>query len=335
MEYRDDLRDRSRAVGLEGTLVYATSPLRSLSLGYTISHREVLDYGFGDNLDPIDYLPLLGLADSATVGSLGTTVNRSALTLDGSWGELDEFANPRRGYVLRPRVSLTLPGFNTNEYVLLDMGAAAFLPLTDRIGFTLRSSAGRIFPFGRSVRGTGSESPFVSLLRLNDVTFTAGGTREVRGWGSQLVGPKLPQVQFRDEGGVRTAFAQRYAPIGGLARLQSSLELQLPLPGFDEKWQSFVFLDGARVWTPDDRFSLDAGELEQDRFFLGTGVGIGYETVVGAVQVSLGYKLNPSALDIRDPDDVLRALEEGRSIGTVPTDSRRRLQLHFSVGATF
>ena len=335
VEYRDDLRDRSRAVGLEGTLVYATSPLRSLSLGYTISHREVLDYGFGDNLDPIDYLPLLGLADSATVGSLGTTVNRSALTLDGSWGELDEFANPRRGYVLRPRVSLTLPGFNTNEYVLLDMGAAAFLPLTDRIGFTLRSSAGRIFPFGRSVRGTGSESPFVSLLRLNDVTFTAGGTREVRGWGSQLVGPKLPEVQFRDEGGVRTAFAQRYAPIGGLARLQSSLELQLPLPGFDEKWQSFVFLDGARVWTPDDRFSLDAGELEQDRFFLGTGVGIGYETVVGAVQVSLGYKLNPSALDIRDPDDVLRALEEGRSIGTVPTDSRRRLQLHFSVGATF
>ena len=132
-----------------------------------------------------------------------------------------------------------------------------------------------------------------------------------------------------------TPFAERYSPIGGLARVQTSAEVQLPLPGFDAKWQTFVFLDGARVWTPDDRFSLDAGELDQDRFYLGTGAGIGYETVVGAVQVALGYKLNPSALDQRNPDEVLQALQEGRPISTVPTDSRRRLQLHFSIGATF
>ncbi len=335
VEYRDDLRDRSRAVGFEGTLVFATSPLRSLSLGYNLSHREILDYGFGDDLQPVDYLPLLGLEDSASVGTLGTTVNRSALTLDASWGELDEFANPRQGWVLRPRVSVTLPGFNTSEYVLLDLGASAFLPLTDRIGFTVRGSAGRIFPFGRSVRETGSESPFVSLLRLRDVTFSAGGTRDVRGWGSQLVGPKLPEVRFREEDGVTSAFAERYSPIGGLARVQTSAEVQLPLPGFDAKWQTFLFLDGARVWTPDDRFSLDAGELDQDRFFLGTGAGIGYETLVGAVQVALGYKLNPSALDQRDPDEVLQALAEGRPIRTVRAESRRRLQLHFSIGATF
>jgi hypothetical protein len=51
--------------------------------------------------------------------------------------------------------------------------------------------------------------------------------------------------------------------------------------------------------------------------------------------VALGYKLNPSTLDQRDPDEVLQAMQEGRPIGTVPTDSRRRLQLHFSIGATF
>jgi outer membrane protein insertion porin family len=335
VEYRDDLRDRSQAVGFEGTLVYATSPLRSISLGYTISHRKILDYGFGDDLDPVEYLPLLGLADSATVGSLGTIFNRSTLTLDGSWGVLDEFANPRRGYVVRPRASVTLPGFNTSEYLLLDVGATSFLPLTDRIGFTVRGSAGRIFPFGRSVREAGSESPFVSLLRLREVTFSAGGSRDVRGWGSQLVGPKLPQVRFREEAGEQIAFAERYSPVGGLARLHGSAEVQMPLPGFDEKWQTFAFLDGARIWTPDDRFDLDAGELEQDRFFLGTGVGIGYETVVGAVQVALGYKLNPSALDVRDPDEVLEALEAGQPLSSVPEDSRRRFQLHFSIGATF
>jgi len=335
IEYRDDLRDRSQAVGFEGTLVYATSPLRSLSLGYTLSHREILDYGFGDDLDPVEYLPLLGLADSATVGVLGSTINRSAITLDGSWGELDEFANPRKGYALRPRLSVTLPGFNTSEYLLLDLGASAFLPINDRIGFTLRGSAGRIFPFGRSVRQTGSESPFVSLLRLRDVTFSLGGTRDVWGWGSQLVGPKLPEIRFQEDGDVTTATAERYTPVGGLARVQSSAELQLPLPGFDAKWQSFVFLDGGRVWTPDDRFALEEGELEQDGYFLGTGVGIGYETLVGAVQVALGYKLNPSELDERDPEEVLQALIDGRPITDVPTDGRRRLQLHFSIGATF
>jgi outer membrane protein insertion porin family len=335
IEYRDDLRDRSQAVGFEGTLVYATNPLRSLSFGYSISHREILDYGFGDDLEPIEYLPLLGLADSASVGTLGSTINRSAVTLDGTWGMMDDFANPRRGYVVRPRVSVTLPGFNTSEYVLLDLGASAFLPLNNRIGFSLRGSAGRIFPFGRSVRLTGSESPFVSLLRLRDVTFSLGGTRDVRGWGSQLVGPKLPEVRFRDEAGTTTAFAERYSPIGGLARVQSSVALQLPLPGFDAKWQTFLFLDGGRVWTPDDRFALGAGVLDQDDFFLGTGFGIGYETLVGQVEVALGYKLNPSDLDERDPDEVLQALIDGLPISTVPTSGRRRLQLHFSIGATF
>ena len=335
VEYRDDLRDRSQAIGFEGTLVYATSPLRSISLGYSLSHREVFDFGFSDDLDPIEFLPLLGVEDSAAVGSLGTIFNRSTLTLDGSWGKLDAFANPRRGYVLRPRASVTLPGFNTSEYLLLDFGATGFYPLTERIGFTLRSSVGRIFPYGRSVDDALDESAFVSLLRLRDVTFSAGGSRDVRGWGSQLVGPKLPEVRVRQEAGQDVYFAERYTPVGGLSRLHASAEVQMPLPGFGDKWQTFAFLDGARIWTSDERFDPNAGELGEDRFFMGTGVGIGYETVVGAVEVALGYKLNPSALDVRDPDDVLQALRAGEPIDSKPTDSMRRFQLHFSIGATF
>jgi outer membrane protein insertion porin family len=334
-EYRDDLRDRSQAVGFEGTLVYAISPLRSISLGYTLSHREVFDFGFSDDLDPIEFLPLLGLEDSASVGSLGSIFNRSTLTLDGSWGKLDAFANPRSGYVLRPRASITLPGINTSEYLLLDFGATGFYPLTERIGFTLRSSIGRIFPYGKSVDQALDESAFVSLLRLRDVTFSAGGSRDVRGWGSQQVGPKLPEVRVRQEAGEDVFFAERYTPVGGLSRLHASAEVHMPLPGFDEKWQTFAFLDGARIWTSDERFDPNAGELAEDKFFMGTGVGIGYETLVGAVQVALGYKLNPSALDVRDPDDVLQALRTGQPIATTPTDSRRRFQLHFSIGATF
>ncbi|MFL5515819.1 MAG: outer membrane protein assembly factor [Gemmatimonadales bacterium] len=334
-EYRDDLRDRSKALGFTGTLVYAESPLRSVSLGYTISHREVLDYSFSSGLDPLDYLPLLRLADSATVGTLDNTINRSVLTLQGSWGHLDQFANPRQGYVLRPKAEITLPGFNTSEYLLLDMGAAAFMPLGRQLGFTVRGGLGRIVPYGKSLDNVGEESPFTSLLRLRDVTFTAGGTRDVRGWGSQLVGPKLPEVQTADQGGVTVPAADRYTPVGGLARATASAEIHAPVPGLGDKWDAYAFLDGGKIWIPDERFALNAGELDQDKFFFGTGIGFGYETVVGAVQVALGYKLNPSPLDIRDPNEVLTALAAGRPIDDVATSQWRRLQLHFSIGATF
>jgi outer membrane protein insertion porin family len=336
VEYRNDLRDRSRAVGFESSLAYAAGPLRSISLGYSISHRRILDYGFGENLDPIEYLPLLGLADSADAGRLGKDRNRSSITLQGSYGRLDKFANPRRGYVVRPRIEITTPDrFSTSEYLLLDLGATAFLQLTSSIGFTLRAGAGRIYPFGRSVRQIGEESPFVSLLRLGDVTFTAGGTRDVRGWGSQLVGPKLPEVRLESQDGQTRTVAQRYAPVGGLGRLLGSAEVQLPLPGFSDAWQTFLFFDTGRIWTPDRRFALNAGELDQDDYFASVGAGIGYETVVGAIQFAVGYKLNPSALDLRSPQGVLEALEQGRPLSSVPTESRRRLHLHFSIGSSF
>jgi outer membrane protein insertion porin family len=334
-EYRDDLRDRSRAVGLESSLVYAAGPLRSITLGYLLSHRRILDYGFGDDLDPVEYLPLLGLAEPDAAGRLGPERNRSAVSLQGSYGRLDQFANPRRGYVLRPRIEVTTPGFNTSEYVLLDLGATAFLPLTSRIGFTLRAGAGRIYPFGRSVREVGQESPYVSLLRLSDVLFTAGGTRDVRGWGSQLVGPKLPAVRQESQDGQVQTIAERYAPVGGLARLLGSVEVQLPLPGMSDKWQSFLFFDNGRIWNPDSRFALNAGELDQDDYYSAVGAGVGYETVVGAIQLAVGYKLNPSALDLRSPEGVLQALTEGRPLSSVPTENRRRWHLHFAIGSTF
>jgi outer membrane protein insertion porin family len=336
IEYRNDLRDRSHAVGFESSLAYAAGPLRSISLGYSISHRQILDYGFGANLDPIEYLPILGLADSNAAGQLGTVRNRSTIALQGSYGRLDQFANPRKGYVLRPRIEVTTPGgFNTAEYLLLDVGGTAFLPLSSRVGFTVRVGAGRIYPFGRSLSQIGQESPFVSLLRLGDVPFTAGGTRDVRGWGSELVGPKLPEVSIETQDGATDTIAQRYAPVGGLARLLGSAEVQLPVPGMGEAWQSFLFFDSGRIWTPDNRFALNAGDLDQDKFFASVGAGIGYETVVGAIQVAVGYKLNPSALDVRSPSGVLDALETRQPLGSVPTENGRRWHLHFSIGSSF
>ena len=335
-EYRNDIRDRSVAAGLEGSLVYAPSQFQSLTLGYSISYRRIYNFGFGENLDPSVYLPLLGLASPAQAGTLEKSRNSSVISLEGSYGRLDRIADPRQGYMLRPRVEITTPFFNTGEYLLLDMSATAYVPLSKRVGFTFRAGGGRIFPYGNSLDNVGSESPFVSLLRLREVTFTAGGARDVRGWGTQLVGPKLPEVKFESgSGGAVDTVADRYAPVGGLARLIGSAELQVPLPGFGEAWRGFFFFDTGKIWSPDTRFALNAGELDQDKFYAAVGAGVGYTTVVGALQVAVGYKLNPSPLDLRSSQDVLGALSSGNPIDPLPTSGRRRLHLHFSIGSTF
>jgi outer membrane protein insertion porin family len=335
VEYRSDLRDRSAAVGFESSLVWSPAPLRSLSLGYSISYRRVYDYGIGSDLQPEEYLPLLGLVAPGAAGTLDDTRHRNTLSLEGSYGRLDRIANPRKGYVIRPRVETTLPGFNTSEYFLMDLGATAYLPLTRTIGFTVRGGAGRIYPRGRSIAGSADESPFLSLLELGDVSFTAGGTRDVRGWGTLLVGPKLPQVQLEQSGDSTIATADRYTPVGGLARLVASVELHFPMPGLSDQFQPYVFYDGGRIWVPDSRFALNAGVLDEDAFYQAVGMGIGYTTVVGAIQVAVGYKLNPSPLDLRSPQDVLTALANGTPIEDAPTSNARRFHLHFSIGATF
>jgi hypothetical protein len=56
---------------------------------------------------------------------------------------------------------------------------------------------------------------------------------------------------------------------------------------------------------------------------------------VGAVQLAVGYKLNPSPLDLRSPDDVLDAREAGLPATAADPSSSRRWHLHFAIGSSF
>ena len=107
------------------------------------------------------------------------------------------------------------------------------------------------------------------------------------------------------------------------------------MPLLSEAFQPYVFYDGGRIWTPDSRFALNAGELDEDKFYQSVGIGIGYETVIGAIQVALGYKLDPSPIDLRSPEDVFNALSTGTPIDAAPTSSLRRFHLQFSIGSSF
>jgi outer membrane protein insertion porin family len=331
-EYRDDLSDKSAAIGLSTILLYRIAPLSSVALQYQFSARRIYEYRFGDVSAGLSLFEFLVNRNPALIDSLGRNIDKSSLTLTGSFSRLDDLANPRRGWLLRPSAELTLPAaLTTSQFARLDLTGSGFYPLGRNVVLASRISAGRLFPFGKSVPAPGENSIF-DFIRLRDESMTAGGTNDVRGWGSRQLGPKFPQVEARIEGSDTIYNSDQYVPVGALARLTGSLELRLPAPGLPSAWGVHFFLDGGRVWTPDDRF-LQALPVPGDTdFHFSAGTGLSYLTPVGAVRLSLGYKLNPSELDLRSENDVLNAVVNGLPVSSVPPEWGRRLHLHLSLG---
>jgi outer membrane protein insertion porin family len=331
-EYRDDLQDRSISVGISAIFLYRLASLSTIALEYKYEASHIYEYRLGNSSDgTVSLARLLALQFPAIQDSLGRNPQKSSFTLTGSFGKADNLANPRRGWAIRPRAEITVPGgITTVQFGRLDLTVSGYHPVSRKSTLAARMSVGRLFPFGESVPLPG-DSPAFSLIRLRDETMTAGGTDDVRGWGSRLLGPKFPAVEAHIEGSDTTFTADHYVPAGMLARFAGTLELRFPCPGLSSSWGAQIFLDGGKVWTPDDRFKLPLLEKDTDlRFSLGTGIS--YQTPVGAIRLSLGYKLNPSALDIRDPAAVLQALEQGQPASSVETDWLRRLHLHLSFG---
>jgi outer membrane protein insertion porin family len=331
-EYRDDYRDRSWEGGMDGTLVYQYAPLQAISLRSRVSTRKVLEYRI-EELGEGTTLGLLG--SKASADSLAGRVVVSAITLSATWSRLDDPANPRRGYLLQPILEVTAPlGFPTNEYFKAEIWGSLYRPLGGRARLAGGLRAGRIFPFGGSVPASDSNG-LREFLQLRDVNLTAGGPTDVRGWGSRLMGPKIPDIDLSRDGDTLVYSAFRYLPLGGLARVSGAVELQFPIPGLRSSLSGHVFLDGGRVWTPDHRFLPPDDPYDQDKAYFSTGGGFGIETPVGPIRVSLGYKLNPSPLDLRDPSDVLKRLLANESILDDPPKTIRRFQLHLTVGRSF
>jgi outer membrane protein assembly factor BamA len=158
--------------------------------------------------------------------------------------------------------------------------------------------------------------------------FTAGGTSTVRGWGSGQLGPRIPDVEVIGA----TVNADRYLPIGGLARVTGSVEAVLPLPLLSSSHRSFVFLDVGRVWTPGGGLVPGDPELALEPWGFGTGAGLQFGTPFGPLRLSVGYKLNPTRIDLLAPGDVARALAAGDDLARLSTDGFRRWHLHVTVG---
>jgi outer membrane protein insertion porin family len=329
-EYRDDYRDRSVAFGFGGTLIYKVDPVRSLALLYSYSDRRIEEARFGDYTSgTIDILTLLNTL------AKGDRVLRNAIGLQASYGVLDDFAVPRSGILVRPNAELTVvPALNSVEYLSLNVPAQAFVPLTDEIGLAARGSFGIVHPFGKGLPSA-EEDATVKFLQLRDVIFTAGGTEDVRGWGTRLLGPKFPDLRVVSVEPDTTVDVVGYIPIGGLSRMTFTFEVRLPIPWLGPSAGIAAYIDGGKVWNSEPVYQLDLGFPDEEQFFFGTGLGFLYRLPIGTFRMDLGYKLNPSYQDLREAKDVYRAIEDGTPLEEVPADGWRRLQFHLSIAVSF
>jgi outer membrane protein insertion porin family len=314
-------------------VLYQRGPQRSVSLRYALTQRWILDTGpagpLGECEDLAECLRNLdALRLDRLTSSLGLTVR---------WGRAMDAERAVRGWsVLGSAEVAGPPGLSSVQYGKVVGEGSLGIPLTDWLVLSGRAGLGRLYPYGASIPAPDGSDRLEVYLKLRDAILTAGGAYDVRGWGSELLGPKVPDLELVDDAQSSLRGGRRYLPLGGLARWTASAQVEFPLPFTGRPHGSHLFLDAGRIWTPDDRFRLSEAPLipgeMQDAVRFGAGFGVLIATPVGPLQVDLGYKLNPSLLDVRDPRKVADALAAGENVEGVPKTPLRRWHLHFSIG---
>ena len=337
VEHLDISEGRWTQYGLNTTLIYQLKDINSMSLDYQVARKNIYEYKLEDlAAGDIDLFTFLTQLSQGFLDSLGSKELSSTFTLSATGGRLDNTANPRRGVIVRPVLQVTAPSaISTSEYWRVGVTANAFAPLGALSSLAARVRVGRLYPFGKSLPGPNDDYR-IKVLQLRDASFTAGGTGDVRGWENRLLGPKVPDVRFVSSGDSLVPVAHGYVPYGGLECTSFSFELRLPLPGTGPNFTSLFFLDGGRVWTDDARFQLQKRDsLDQNKLFCAAGAGLALRTPVGPVQISLGYKLNPSVTDLVDSAEILAASRDGRPVDELPRKNSRRWQWHLAIGTSY
>ena len=306
---RSDEIEASRTVEVANTLLFTRAPLQTAALSLTGRTRDLsrgtgirlLDAG-AFALPPGPFLP-----DTlrATTGLIG---------LDVVWGQLDDPLQPRRGYVLRPSLSVAAGDVT---YGRGRIAASATRPLGRRRGLVVRATVGGLLPFG----GT-SPDDLGDYVLFRDQLFYAGGTNDVRGWSSARLGPKTFAITPPDDARGERPPPSRldsprdvgYVGVGGRYKASGSVQVNVPLP-LGPQWGAQLFVDAGGVWGASD---VPAGDLlraggatadstlarvldAEGGLRVGAGAGLSYLTPVGFVSLAAAFKVNPSYLDLREP----------------------------------
>jgi outer membrane protein assembly complex protein YaeT len=235
-------------------------------------------------LADLDFRPTLialGLNPSTGEGR-GTT---SALALDIQRNTVANLLDARKGVLASAHAELAgkVAGGDF-EYREASGEVRAFVPVGSTLVLAARMRAG-------SIGSSGDPNVTVPFFKR----YFLGGATSLRGWGRFEVAP----------------LTAAGLPIGGFSMLESSGEVRWTPGG--GSLGLVGFLDAGNVWR--ESWRLHPKDLRSD-----VGLGLRYNTLVGALRFDLAYQLTP--------DDLL--VIKGSGAGQY-----RRFRFHFSIGQAF
>ncbi len=164
-----------------------------------------------------------------------------------------------RGSLASGSIDVTLPSSDL-EYYKLSLRYLQYFPIAEDVTLLFNTKLG----YGKSYGGTSILPPYEN--------YYAGGSRSVRGYDSNRLGPRDPRTNN---------------PLGGNKRIVTNLELLLPNP-FTENGKSIrfsLFFDAGNVFGEDE--SIDFGGLRTS-----LGAALIWITPVGLMRFSWANTLN-------------------------------------------
>ena len=306
-----------REIGLETTLVYQIRRLRTLTTKHL--YNRTLDI-----TQPIENDPSV-LRDPFT---------KSIVSLNGNFGRTNDLLRPTRGFEIRPFVEYASASIGSQvHYLKAGSDVVAYVPVTADLDMTARIFAGVASPSGRSRRALAGELTVLDSLnyenRFDPVFFEAGGSSDVRGWADGFLGAKTARATLNRDGSVA---GYVYEPAGGEAKWTASVTFLHPFPGLGSKWRIASFVDAGQLssrieQTGSDVRIVDDGRFDFSRWRVGVGAGMRYSTAFGFVRLDVGFKVNPSVDDLRNPEEAFLGIDSRRTL--------RRFRLHMSLSQTF
>lgn len=268
----------------------------------------------------------------------------SPLVLSWIYTRTNDPVQPTNGYYLTADLERAgnLTG-SSYRYFRLTIQGADFETIEEGLVVGLRVRAGVVEPTSGAFLAAdpGREKDVIHPSKR----FFGGGSQSVRGFGQNLLGPRVLVADQREdcpdeflEPCVRRlaaedpgAFDER--PRGGNAAFEMSLELRQTLTA---NWAFVLFLDGGGIWE-------DLSEIRAPTWT--PGAGLRFLTPVGPLRLDIGYNPSgPTALP------VVVSLENGSLIElpdrvifdpfgfdspSLLTEIFRRFQIHFSIGEAF
>ncbi len=271
----------------------STSRVAQVVLGLPISESDTITTAF--SVDSNQIFAFRGSSPQSIVDYIELVGRRTFKAWRGevAWARdtRNDFLQPTRGMLQRVSAEVTLPG-STAEYYRLNYEFSRYWPLSRALVLNTRAELGYGDSYGRAITGIilDPDSPFDSdnLPERREATadglpffenFYAGGSRSVRGFRDNTLGPR--------EAAFGSSFLQ---PIGGALKTVGSLEMFFPTLLDTPAARISAFVDFGNVFK--DINAFDSGELRSS-----AGVSLMWRAPVGPISISYAFPLRKEDRD--------------------------------------